>query len=191
MTISTYEKWLPIKGYEGLYEVSDKGNVRSIDREIVCKNGAIKFIKGKMRKICHCSNGYVFVTLSKCNIIKEKLVHRLVMEAFVDSSNLEVNHKDGDKTNNSLGNLEYVTHSENLEHSYRVLRNPPVCSWKGKRGFLHNKSIHIKIYDMASGVSKTFGSFRLAAENGFNRDAIRKYIDTGNLYKGKFQITTL
>lgn len=185
------EKWLPIRGYEGLYEVSDKGNVRSIDRKVICRNGTIKLIKGKIRKICQYPNGYCFVTVSKGSIIKGKLVHRLVMEAFKESSELEVNHKDGDKMNNKLENLEYVTHSENQEHSYRVLNNPPVCSWKGKRGFLHNKSIHIKIHDITSGISKIFGSCRLASENGFNRTAIRKYINTGNLYKGKFQITTL
>ena len=113
------------------------------------------------------------------------------METFVGNSKYEINHKDGDKTNNRLENLEYVTHSENQKHSYRVLNNIPVRPWKGKRGFLHNKSIHIKVYDTVSGILKIFGSYRLAAENGFNRTAIRKYINTGNLYKDKFQITTL
>lgn len=185
------EKWLPIKGYEGLYEVSDKGRIRSIDRIVICRNGTLKPVKGKIRKICQCTNGYCFVTLSKCGTIKDKLVHRLVMDTFVGNSENEVNHKDGNKTNNRLENLEYVTHSDNQKHSYRVLKNSPVQSWKGKRGFLHNKSIHIKVHDTVSGISNIFGSFRLAAENGFNRTAIRKYVDTGNLYKGKFQITTL
>ena len=160
------EKWLPIKGYEGLYGISDKGNVRSIDRNVICRNGTLKPIKGKMRKICQCTNGYSFVTLSKCGTIKDKLVHRLVMETFVGNSKYEINHKDGYKTNNRLENLEYVTHSENQKHSYRVLNNIPVRPWKGKRGFLHNKSIHIKVYDMVSGILKIFGSYRLAAESG-------------------------
>ena len=94
---------------------------------------------------------------------------------------LEVNHKDGDKKNNSLNNLEYVTHSQNQLHSYRVLKTTPVRSWLGKKGFEHNKSIHILIINVETGETKAYGSYRLAHENGFNRQLIRKCIDTNKL----------
>jgi hypothetical protein len=75
----------------------------------------------KEMKICATLTGYRYVSISKDGNPRKHLVHRLVMEAFVGASDLQVNHKDGDKANNSLSNLEYCTSSENMLHRSRVL----------------------------------------------------------------------
>lgn len=185
------EIWNPIEGYEGLYEVSNQGRIKSIARTIICKNGILKSIKERIVKPCNYTNGYQFVPLSKDGIVKAHSIHRLVISAFMGYSKFEVNHKDGNKTNNRLDNLEYVTHSENMKHSFQILRNPPVKSWLGKRGFEHNKSIPVKIHNVITGTSTVYGSMRIAEENGYNRTAISKYVDTGKLYKHTFLFTTL
>lgn len=185
------EEWKPIVDYEESYEVSNKGRVRSLNRKVLCKNGVIKNLKGKYILVQKFPNGYSFVNLSDSNRVKPMMIHRLVMEAFCGKSDLEVNHKDGNKNNNNIENLEYVTHSENMRHSYRILKNPPVKSWLGKRGFLHNKSHAVMIKNEKSGEILKFGSYRLADENGFSRNTIRKYNNTGMLYKGLYLISSL
>lgn len=187
----TNEEWKPVVGYEGLYEISNKGRVRSLARNVLCKNGMIKNLRGKLLTILRCSNGYSFVNLSKSNKVKPTLVHRMVMAAFCGKSTLEVNHKDGDKGNNSVENLEYVSHSENIRHSYRILKNAPVKPWVGKRGFLHNKSHAVRVIDVTNGNIIDFGSYRIANENGFSRNSIRKYMNTGKLFKNVYLFTTL
>ena len=99
------EQWRPVVGYEGLYEVSSYGNVRSIKRDIILKprdNGV-----------------YLRVNLYKNGKLKGCSVHRLVAEAFIPNpENLEtVNHIDEDKTNNHVYNLEWMTRKENVRHS--------------------------------------------------------------------------
>lgn len=114
------ELWAFIKGYEGLYEVSTNGRVRSIDRECVREDGRIVHFKGCERK--QHKRTYMTVTLSKNSKHETRDVHRLVAETFLVKPNgaSEVNHIDGDKFNNKLSNLEWVTKGENLEHSYKV-----------------------------------------------------------------------
>lgn len=110
------EKWLDIKGYEGIYQVSNKGRVRSLDREIEQWNG-FKICryprKGKIIKGTSNGIGYTQVQLTVEGKPKRKYIHRLVIEAFKGESVLDVNHIDHIKTNNFLENLEYVTKKEN------------------------------------------------------------------------------
>jgi hypothetical protein len=100
--------WKDIEGYEGLYMVSDKG--------YVVRNG--KKLKVRLTK-----TGYARIGLCKNNKAKDFYLHRLVANAFIDNPNnkVTVNHKDGDKLNNSVSNLEWATHSENIIHSYKQL----------------------------------------------------------------------
>lgn len=114
------EKWKDVVGYEGKYEVSDKGNIRSVKRTITRSNGHKYWIKSTiLRTSIHCS-GYEIVTLYNNCKSETKRVHRLVAEAFHSNKDNKkcVNHKDGNKINNKLENLEWVTHSENLNHAY-------------------------------------------------------------------------
>lgn len=111
------EIWLPICGYEDSYEVSNLGQVRSLDREILNK-GKIDKIKGKILSACKAGEGYLFVGLSKNNKRKLVYVHRLVAAAFLPPSDgPHVNHLDFDKTNNLATNLEWVTPKQNTDHA--------------------------------------------------------------------------
>ena len=107
------EIWKEIEGYEGLYEVSNLGRVRSLDREqFQIGNGGSYFkriYKGRILKFKIDYHGYYRVHLSVNGERKHYLVHRLVAEAFIPNpNNLPcVNHKDEDKTNNSVDNLEW------------------------------------------------------------------------------------
>lgn len=185
------EVWKPIADYEGLYMVSSLGRVMSMPRKVPCKNGMIQSVKGGIRKPCHYSNGYCFVTLSKDGEQKMHSLHRLVARAFLGKSQLEVNHKNGDKDDNRIENLEYVTHTENQKHSYTVLGRRVNKPYLGKRGFDHNKSIGVKVKDVITGDELVFGSYRLAAENGFERNAIRKMINKQSLYKQRYLFCSL
>ena len=118
------EVWKEINGFYGLYAVSNMGRIKSFDR-ILSLNGYIKRLKGKILKQQIFRNGYCAVHLSKNNIKKMYSVHRLVAQEFIPtpqtSEKLEVNHKDGDKTNNNIDNLEWITHKKNMQHSQNIL----------------------------------------------------------------------
>ena len=123
------ETWKPVKGYEGLYEVSDRGRVKSLEREISfkSKNQFGVFYTGYkapekiLTPIVH-KSGYLVVNLYFADTHKTKTIHRLVAEAFIDKPDgkSQVNHIDGNKVNNSVGNLEWVTPSENIKHAYKT-----------------------------------------------------------------------
>ena len=111
------EIWRDIKNYEGIYEVSNLGRIKSISRNGTIKENRIL----KPNKVM----GYSQVGLQKYGTRKHKKIHRLVAEAFIPNpeNKKEVNHKDGNKANNCVDNLEWVTTSENQLHSYYELKN--------------------------------------------------------------------
>lgn len=99
----------------GLYEVSNLGNVRRL-RFI---NSRYNFEKIKMCKQTINTWGYMTVNLCKCGKSNTKRVHRLVAEAFLGESDLQVDHIDGNKQNNRLDNIEYVTPKENTNRAWK------------------------------------------------------------------------
>lgn len=103
------EVFKPIKKFKG-YEVSNLGNVRSLK-------------SNKILKQANHNQGYKLVCLQSKDKQVTCRVHRLVAEAFIKKSTLEVNHKDLDKTNNRVENLEYVTRSQNQKHAYANIKN--------------------------------------------------------------------
>lgn len=109
----TEEIWRPVVGYEGLYEVSSYGRVRSLDRY----DNRNCFRKGELMNFFY-GCGYLKVVFSKNGIVKKYLVHRLVAQAFIPNpDNLpQVNHKDEDKTNNMVDNLEWCTAKYNINY---------------------------------------------------------------------------
>lgn len=120
------EIWKDIKGFEGLYQVSNMGAVKSVDRVIIEKNNRKVNRKGKLLKEGRETCGYSFVSLNYCGVRKYARVHRLVAEAFLDNpyNKPQINHIDGNKQNNKVTNLEYCTKSENMFHAYKMgLRN--------------------------------------------------------------------
>ena len=114
------EVWKPVYGYEGIYEVSSFGNIRSIDRFVPHKVSGRQFIKGRNMTCIKNNFGYFIVTMSKNGIVKKMYVHRLVAEAFIPNfeNKPHVNHIDGDKSNNNIDNLGWVTALENNEHAW-------------------------------------------------------------------------
>jgi hypothetical protein len=111
-------EWRAVVGYEGTYEVSDAGYVRSLTREVPYgKNGRAKY-KGRVLRQTKIKNGYLTVKLSFAGRTKTTYVHEIVLRSFVGprpptSLRGEIRHLDGVKTNNSLGNLKYGTILEN------------------------------------------------------------------------------
>jgi hypothetical protein len=123
------EVFKAIPGYEGLYEVSNLGRVRSLDRVVNSTLGRSYIKKGRILSDSGSASGYLVVGLSKDGKRNTRNVHRLVAEQFVDgfSDDLTVNHKNGIKTDNYYHNLEWVTQKENLKHAVDtgLSRNKP------------------------------------------------------------------
>jgi hypothetical protein len=117
------EQWLSCPNYEDSYEVSSLGRVRSIDRVSGSRPG---ITKGKILTQTANRKKYLEVRLFKNSKCIPKIVHRLVAKAFIaNSHNLkQVNHIDGDKSNNIVTNLEWITNSENQKHAYKLGLQP-------------------------------------------------------------------
>jgi len=123
------ETWVKIPGYDGAYEVSNFGQVRSIDRLV--KHVAAKtrletqaLLPGRILSQGLGTNGYLGISLSKNGIVTPFMVHRLVAAVFVDGQGQTINHKDGNKANNSASNLEWCSHRDNALHAYRTGLRP-------------------------------------------------------------------
>lgn len=114
------EEWRDIPGFEGAYQVSSIGRVRSLDRRVPYSDGRKRIDRGKILSPGKTPQGYSHVYLGQR---VDRTVHSLVMLAFTGPypDGMEINHKDGNPANNRLDNLEYVTHSQNLLHEIRVL----------------------------------------------------------------------
>lgn len=108
--------WKSIKGYEGYYEVSDEGKVRSLDRTIAYPDGHVQHLKGKNLHFTKVNSGYLQVALNKEGKKKRYYVHRLVGSTFLDNPNnfSDINHKDYNKENNCYENLEWMSHIDNI-----------------------------------------------------------------------------
>lgn len=158
------EQWKDIKGYEGLYQVSDLGNVRSMNYRCT---GIVQNLSPGVS-----NRGYFLVGLSKNGKGKSKTIHRLVAEAFIDNfDNKEtVNHIDENKCNNHLINLEWFTRKEQIHHGTRTKR----CS--------------IPVYQYyASGDFKEWPSMAEAGRNGYSQGAISNVcLGKANSHQGDF-----
>lgn len=123
--------WKDVTSFEGKYQVSNKGQVKSLDREVYYSNGYTQYHLGKiLTPILH-SNGYLYVGLHDKKRTRSKSVHRLVAEAFIPNPDNKpcVNHKDGNKHINCVENLEWCTYSENHIHAIKTglhLGAPPL-----------------------------------------------------------------
>ena len=113
------EIWKDIPEFEGLYQVSNLGRIKSISHYTRNnKNGGFRFTKGKVLSFYKMPNGYLQVSLSKNELRRKCLVHRIVASVFLSNENnlSDVNHLDGDKNNNSVENLEWCSHKDNQIH---------------------------------------------------------------------------
>lgn len=167
------EIWKDVKGYEGFYQVSNLGRIRSLDH--YASNGVSQILyKGKIRKLRIQPNGYVYLNLSDGkNVQKRHYVHRLVAKAFIPNpeNKPEINHKDENKQNNCADNLEWCTRKENWNYN-----NLPTRVGLLQRGIVrNNKPIEQLTLD-----GKVVASFESAIEaqrkTGIDFSHIRKVV---------------
>ena len=162
------EVWKAIEGFEGLYEVSNLGRVKSCQRMRKNKSGSLALIQERILKQKSDKNGYKSVALSLNGKLYYKRVHRLLAIAFIPNPNhfSLINHKDEDVTNNIISNLEWCTPSYNTCYS------------------LHKASFKI----MCNGI--IYPSIKACAR-ALNIDSkcIRYRLKVGGVYKGKYKFT--
>ena len=139
------EIWKDIPGYEGRYLVSNKGLVKSLVSSHNGRNSATKEYIVKQ----YFAKGYLRVALTDAmGKVHYFSVHRLVLFAFnSDNTGLHVNHIDGNKQNNNLNNLEWVTRSENQKHAYRIGLEQPVDNGLKKKIAIFKDSVLLSVED--------------------------------------------
>jgi len=163
METNIEEIWKDIAGYEGYYQVSNLGNVRSLDRKI--DHGLYySTVKGKSMPIRLNKKGYPKVALTKGTVFKQPFIHRLVCIAFVPNpeNKPQVNHIDGNKLNNHVSNLEWVTNLENTRHSYKYLNR---AERMPKAGPKHPSNRPVNQYDLNGNLLGTFYSATKAGKD--------------------------
>ena len=173
-----------------MYQVSNLGRVKSL-----CDWSGNKFVKQyknreKILKIKPKKQGYCVVTLRHKNKIKYKTVHRLVAETFIPNPNNYpvVNHKDGNKSNNKLENLEWCTYSYNSKHAIKNgLNKLPPNTRKGKFGKEHNKSK--KVYQIKDGkiINVFYGVADASRKTGISKYSIYAVVTHRRNTAGKFK----
>lgn len=138
---SLTEIWEPIID-NAYYEVSNLGRIRSVDRTMPYKLGTFRSWKGKIISPSKSNSGYLQVTLYDGSNKKIKFIHRAIAESFLpigenmSDVKINVNHKDGNKLNNHIDNLEWVTCSENIKHA---INNGLIKRKVDKFDYLHIK----------------------------------------------------
>lgn len=142
------EEWKDIKGYEGLYQVSNMGRIKSL------KNN-----KETILKPYRVSTGYYKIDLRKKGVRKIKPIHRLIADAFIDNpdSLTDVNHIDGNKANNTILNLEWTTRADNIKHSYKHKLHVHKPSCKPVQQISIDTGEIIKIYKSINEAARQLG----------------------------------
>ena len=171
--MSENEVWRDVVGYDGYYQVSNRGNVRSVTR----KDSIGRKIGGRILKPRYDRGGYLLINLCKNGKVRTKLIHRLVAERFIPNpeSLPQINHIDEDKANNNVENLEWCTSKDNINHGTRNERTRK----------------KIRAVNIKTGEVFTFNSVREARDKGYNQGGVSRacrgiYKNTnGNLMGGE------
>lgn len=156
------ETWRPVKGYEGRYEVSDHGNVKSLARTIKAKSTGTRTIKDRLLKPQKNASGYLFVTLCKDGSVWQESIHRLVATHFLeceeDTSVLHVNHINAKRDDNRVENLEWCTPRENVMHAIRIGNKKPA---PGKRIVRSDGAVFESISEAARAIGSPHSNIQL------------------------------
>ena len=142
------EIWKDVEGFEGCYQVSSSGVIKSLFRLVNGKNGGMRPVSERILKQKITVYGYREVALCENRAYTYLKVHRLVAMAFIPNpeNKPEVNHKDGNKLNNNFSNLEWCTSSENSIHSYaNGLQKPTWLNKKGKDNFFSKPILQLDL----------------------------------------------
>ena len=155
------EEWRDIKGYEGWYQVSNTGRVRSLDRVVVSKSGVKRFFPGQEIVPCNAGKVYRNVPLSKDGSHRTPRLCRLVAEAFIPNpyGYSQVNHKDEDKTNDRADNLEWCSPKYNTNYGTGIARRAKTISIPVNQYTLDGEFVakyeSIKFAEAATGVDNS------------------------------------
>lgn len=144
--LEALEIWKDIECYEGIYQISNLGNVKSLPRLVKNKNGYRK-VQGGLLKTCLNSKGYVIVPLTTKQKSKFYFVHRLIANAFIPNHENKpyINHKDCNQKNNNIENLEWCTQKENVNHAIKNGRYENVFRVAKTKRPEHNKHLRKNI----------------------------------------------
>ena len=156
--VNISEVWKDIKGYEGLYQISNLGRVKSLERTVAAKSGSKRTVRERILKPRTDKDDYLLVNLYEGSGKRKTFkVHRLVCEAFHDNpkNNPEVNHINEDKSDNSACNLEWVTAKENCNHGTRNARSAKSLS-KPVGQYTPNGGL-VKVWQSACEVQRQLG----------------------------------
>ena len=176
--------WTELKDFEGLYEINENGEIRSIDRIVEYSCGLSKLFKGKIIIPHITDNGYLFVALYKNKKKYQLKVHRLVANTFIPNPNNYpcVNHKDENKLNNSIDNLEWCTISYNNTYGSRIE--------KQRKTIKNNPNISIPIIQVDKDTNEIIKKWKSAKEVedtlGYSGANIRKCCK--GIYKTAYRI---
>ena len=179
------EEWRDIPGYEGAYQISSEGRVRSLDRIVERKDGSRQLRKGRNLSPHKNKDGYMTVKLTRRNTVR---VHTLVARAFLPNPEglTEVNHRDFDRSNNHVENLEWIDHPSNVRYSIEAGRhyctrdlrgsnnpnygnttlknfyknNPEAAKRLGRHGEGNGRAVHVRFIDLRDGREMEFGWIR-------------------------------
>lgn len=165
------EEFKDIPNYEKIYQISNYGRVKTLNRIYVRSNGKKQTYKEKIKKLCIDCYGYCYVGLSKNKSSKRIKTHLLVAKCFLPNKNnyTEINHKDGNKLNNCVSNLEFCTHSYNIQHAWD---NDLISREKPSIRYGKNKSAK-KIKIKSNGEIKEY-------------DSIKRFIEKTNISYSTF-----
>lgn len=164
------EVWKDIEGYEGIYQVSNLGNVRSLDRIVQFRDGRKAHFRGIQRKPVRKQDGYLHVMFSNGTGTEKSItIHRLVALAFVPNPDgySEINHKDEDKENNRADNLEWCNRQYNCQYGTRGERiskanGKPIVLTKGEEKLLFESQIqaarHFGVKSQSIGYAMAHGT---------------------------------
>lgn len=179
------EIWKDILGFEGLYQISSLGRVKSLSRTFKT-GGTYREVTTEDMILSHTvgKDGYCRITLKNKPIRKTYLVHRLVAEHFLplDISRSFVNHMNCNKQDNTLQNLEWVNRTENMTHAWS---NDLVGGNTGKFGASHGKSKKVEMYENGLLINTFDGIRQAARETGYHNTNIVKALKAGTSYNGK------
>lgn len=184
--------WKDIQSYEDYYEISSTGIVRSKDRTITDSLGRTRSWKGQILNPDIAANGYCRVTLSVNRKRKQVYLHRLLAEHFLPNpDNLpQVNHKDGNKLNNDLDNLEWCTVQENTIHAYRHGLINHISGKDhpnyGKYGASSKRAKRVLATNIVTNETKEYGALVETIKDGFTKSEVSRCCNHGGTHKGYF-----